>query len=282
MADGLQPASIETLAYDVRCPFHFNNFIYKTILSRPATQHSSKLLGKQPGTLPLPEDGTSVLVVRLSNPRAEGLNNANRVENEVASQYLVRKSLEKDNRPLVVPAVYAWGPCRFQEQPDETGFGWSIIEFKQGSELDSVFDTLSIEEKSSVIEQITDSFMSIQRAQIPDSVTQFGAMAFGASGQIIIGQMPLLSGGPWDTYSSLWTAKLKAQLNDSDKSPLLSGWKDGGIRERLESFLTNGGVGRVLGSDGMDGKVLIHGDLSTCALMMVQFIQRPCSLTAPP
>lgn len=74
-----------------------------------------------------------MLVVRLSNTHAEGLNNANRVENEVASQYLVRQSLEKDNHPLVVPAVYAWGPCRFEDQPDEAGFGWSILEFKQGS-----------------------------------------------------------------------------------------------------------------------------------------------------
>jgi hypothetical protein len=234
-------------------------------------------LGEQPGTFPLPEDGTSVLVIRLSNPRAEGLNNANRVENEVASQYLVRKSLEKDNRPLVVPAVYTWGPCRFEEQPDETGFGWSILEFKQGSELDTLFPTLSIEEKSLVIEQIADSFLSIQRTQLLDSVTHFGALTFDRSGQIVIGQMPLLFGGPWDTSSSLWTAKLKAQLSDSDKSPLLRGWKDDGIRERLESFLTNG-VSQVLGSEDIIERVLIHGDLSKYALTVIRLVRCACLL----
>jgi hypothetical protein len=254
---------VETLAYDVRCPFHFNNFIYKANLSSPATRESTKLLGEQPGTSPLPELGTSVVVVRLSNPHAEGLNNANRVENEVASQYLVRKSLEKDNRPLVVPAVYAWGPCRFEEQPDETGFGWSILEFKHGCELDAVFPTLSPQERRSVIEQIAESFLSIQKTQLPESVTQFGALTFDGRGQIVIGQMPLLVGGPWDTYSSLWDAKLKSQLLDSDKSPLLRGWEDDGIRERLDSFLAKGGVSQVLGREDIVEKVLIHGDLST-------------------
>lgn len=221
-----------------------------------------------------------MIVVRLSNPRAEGLNNANRVENEVASQYLARQSLKKDNHPLVVPAVYAWGPCRFEEQPDETGFGWSILEYKQGTELDAVFADLSSEEKGAVIQQIASSFVSIQKTPMPESVTQFGALTFDESGQIVIGQMPLLSGGPWDTYSSLWTAKLKAQLHESDKSPLLQGWKDDGIRERLEAFLANGGVGQVLGSDEGGEKVLIHGDLSKSALTAVPFVYRPCSLIA--
>lgn len=216
-----------------------------------------------------------MLVVRLSNPRAEGLNNANRVENEVASQYLVRQSLQKDSRPLVVPAVYAWGPSRFAEQPDETGFGWSILEFKQGSELDTLFPTFSQEEKRSVIEQIVDSFSSIQRTRLPDSVTQFGALTFDESGQIVIGEMPLLIGGPWDTYSSLWTAKLKGQLLDADKSPLLLGWRNDGIGERLESFLTNGGVSQVLGSEDIAERVLIHGDLSTCTLPVVQIVWCP-------
>lgn len=259
----------------MRCPFHFNNFIYKANLSIPATRESSKLSGEQPGTFPLPQDGTSVLVVRLSNPRAEGLNNANRVENEVASQYLVRQSLESDSRPLVVPAVYAWGPSRFEEQPDETGFGWSILEYKQGSELDTIFPSFSLEEKRSVIEQIVDSFSSIQKTRLPDSVTQFGALTFDESGQIVIGEMPLLIGGPWETYSSLWTAKLKAQLLDSDKSPLLLGWKNDSIRERLESFLANGGVSRVLGSEDIAERVLIHGDLSTSALPIVHILCYP-------
>ncbi|KAG8169422.1 hypothetical protein KVR01_000167 [Diaporthe batatas] len=259
---GLEPTSVEALAYFENCPFHFNNFIYKATLTSPATRESSKLSGEQPGTYPLPEDGTSVLVVRLSNPRAEGLNNANRVENEVAAQYLVRRSLEKDNRPPVVPAVYAWGSCRFHEQPDESGFGWSILEFKQGSDLDGVFPTLSREAQTSVMEQIADAFLSIQRARVPDSVTGFGSLTFSESGQIVTGEMPLVVGGPWDTYTSLWTAKLKAQVLDSDKSSVLRGWKDSDIRERLDSFLANDGVSRILGSQDISERVLVHGDLT--------------------
>lgn len=209
-------------------------------------------------------------MVRLSNPHAEGLNNANRVENEVASQYLVRQSLEKDGRPLVVPAVYAWGSCRFDEQPDEAGFGWSIIEFKQGSDLDALFPTLSREAQTSVIEQIADAFQSIQGTRLPDSVAHFGALTFNERGQIVTGQMPLVVGGPWDTYIDLWTAKLKAQLLDSENSSLLRGWKDDGIRERLESFLANGGVSQILGSEDISERVLIHGDLSSYSRTIIQ------------
>lgn len=255
----LKPSEVTPLAYVENCPFHFNNFIYKVSLESPALP--ANFPGRQIGTSKPPLGGAADLVIRLSNPHAEGLNNTNRVENEVASLYLARDSLQKSGVAPVVPVVYAWSPSRFHDTPNEEGFGWIVTEFKKGSDLDAQFPELSLEEKTSVIKQIADVLSAIQRAQIPASAPDFGALTF-VNGQIVSGQMPLVKGGPWKTYSSLWVAKLRAQLVDSEQSPLLQGWKIGGIRERLEMFLTDG-VNRFLEGADVTQKVLVHGDLST-------------------
>lgn len=183
------------------------------------------------------------------------------MENEVASLYLARQSLHKSGVDPVVPAVYAWAPSKFQDVPSEEGFGWIMAEFKSGADLDAQFPTLSLAAQKSVIEQIADVFGAIQRAEIPERATGFGALTF-VDGKIVSGQMPLLKGGPWQTYSALWVAKLQAQLEDSENSPLLQGWKTDGIRERLDRFLTNG-VDKILEKVDVTQRVLVHGDLST-------------------
>lgn len=215
----------------------------------------------QPGTSKPPPEGVSALVIRLSNPRAEGLNNANRVENEVASLYLARQSLQRFGVSPVVPAVYAWSPSKIHDVPHEEGFGWIMTEFMRGSDLDAQFPNLSRGERVSVIEQIADVFGAIQRAQIPEGATDFGALTL-VDGKVISGQMPLVKGGPWGTYSALWVAKLQAQLQDSENSPLLEGWKTGHIRDRLDRFLADG-VDKVLEEVDVTQRVLVHGDLST-------------------
>lgn len=249
------------LAYVEHCPFHFNNFIYKVVLDSPVLPTSFRK--GQPGTSAPPPGGVSTLAIRLSNPRAEGLNNANRVENEVASLYLARQSLERSGVAPVVPAVYAWSPSKYHDVPHEGGFGWIVTEFKQGSDLDAEFPNLSLEERVSVLGQIADVFGALQRTQIPEGATAFGALTF-LDGKIVSGQMPLLKGGPWGTYSALWVAKLQAQLEDSENSALLEGWRAGGIRDRLDRFLADG-VDKLLEEVDVKQRVLVHGDLSTYA-----------------
>lgn len=232
------------------------------VLSSPA--YPASFPPGQPGTWQPPLDGVSTLVIRLSNPLAEGLNNANRVENEVSSLYLARQALEQAGVAPVVPAVYAWAPKSHGEH--EEGFGWVVTEFKDGSDLDGQFPTLSLGDQVSVLEQIADVLAAIQQAKIPDGAIEYGGLTF-VDGKIVSGQITLLEAGPWGTYSALWAAKLQAQLENSEKSPLLQGWA-GDIRERLDRFLSDGaqGVDKVL--EEVDGKqrVLVHGDLSKYAL----------------
>lgn len=255
---GLTSTEVTPLAYVEHCPFHFNNFIYKVVFGSPV--FPTAFSKGQPGTSKPPPEGISALVIRLSNPLAEGLNNANRVENEVAALCLARQSLQKFGVSPVVPAVYAWSPSRFQDVPHEEGFGWIMTEFKTGSDLDVQFPNLSLEERVSVIEQMADIFGAIQRTQIPEDAADFGALTF-VDGKIVSGQMPLLKGGPWGTYSALWVAKLQAQLDDADNSPLLKGWRNGNIRDRLDRFLADG-VDKLLEEVDVTQRVLVHGDLT--------------------
>jgi hypothetical protein len=56
------------------------------------------------------KNGTLYFALKVSNPFSLGTNNANRVENEVASLYLARKGLA-DKLPEyseIAPAVYDW------------------------------------------------------------------------------------------------------------------------------------------------------------------------------
>ncbi|OTB18830.1 hypothetical protein K445DRAFT_19439 [Daldinia sp. EC12] len=255
----LKSTRVTPIAYDQRCPFPFNNFIYKVELREPAVP--TKFPDRQPCTSAPPVDGISTLVIRMSNPSAEGLNNANRVENDVAAQRLARESIRSKGLDPVVPAVYAWAPCRYPEVSGEAGFGWTISEFKPGSDLDAQFDSLSLEDAIDAVQQLAAIFTAIQSAKIPETVTKFGALTLDDNGTIIGGQPPLLKGGPFDTYAELWTAKLQTQMGSADKSSLLSGWSSGGLRERIDKFIEAGGVDKIL--DGVeDERVLIHGDLT--------------------
>ncbi|WP_234038488.1 hypothetical protein, partial [Erythrobacter sp. YJ-T3-07] len=118
-------------------PFQYNNYIYKVELLEPATAYHFSAGARRPGTTAPPEAGVSTLILRLSNPRAEGLNNTNRVQNEVATQLLFRKSLSEPHPELerILPAIYAWEPCKWTEESDEADFGWTMIQYMPGNNL---------------------------------------------------------------------------------------------------------------------------------------------------
>lgn len=256
---GLKSTSVEPIAYVETCPFYFNNYIYKVNLETPALPAAFGT--KQPCTTSIPPGGSSTLVVRLSNPLAEGLNNTNRVENEVAAAYLVRKSLEKPGLGPLVPAIYAWAPCKYPDIANENGFAWIISEFKQGADLNEHFWSLDLTDMKSVIGQIADLLGAVQDVRLPRSAPNFGALSI-EDGKVVSGQMPLVPGGPFDTYAEVWIARLRSMLRDADKSPLLQGWKPSGIRERLEAFIQSGGVQETLQGVDVSQRALVHGDFS--------------------
>jgi len=81
----LAPETLGPEAYDLGCLFLYNNFLYKVSLLTPATPSSFADVHCKAGTSPPPASGVSALIFRLCNPKAEGVNQVRRVQNEVAA-----------------------------------------------------------------------------------------------------------------------------------------------------------------------------------------------------
>jgi len=253
----LKPESIAPIDYDEKCPFPYNNFTYKVALATPSPGGFDNA---NAACTSVPLGDVSSLIVRLSNPNAEGINQANRVQNEVAALFLARRG----QAPSVIPAVYDW----HARSPDlENDMSWILMEFKTGVGLDQHFEALSETQKAAVIDQIADIFSVVQTAPLPQTVTQHGGLNVGDDGDIVSGEMTTLEGGPWPTYAAFLQTKFASRLKDADQSSALRGWKENGVRERIDAFLTSG-LQKRLGDSGVDEmqRVLVHGDLSKCCL----------------
>lgn len=193
------------------------------------------------------------------------MNNESRVQNDVAAQYLFRTHLAATNPSLahVVPDVYAWEPYRYPEVADESGFAWTMCEFKSGANLDAQFREMTIDGKLDVVEQMAEIFAAYQGTPLPASLkTHIGGLTFGEDGQVIGGQMPIIPPGPWQNYEDMWLARLRLVLKAAENSSALLGWSNGGIGDRLKNFIDGGGVSRLLQDVDTSARVLIHGDLS--------------------
>ncbi|KXH46032.1 phosphotransferase enzyme family protein [Colletotrichum nymphaeae SA-01] len=275
---GLEPVDITPIDYDETAPFAYNNYIYKITLSAPLTPSSISHDRRRPYTQLPPVQGTSTVVMRIANPRAEGVVQDNRVENEVAAIHLAREGLGSYKSEIagLVPALYDWRPHRPSEITEteavvgdgagggSSGYGWSLMEFKQGVPLDTVFRDMDDGEKGDVLGQIADLVTGIQRVSLPESVKSHGGLTINEAGRIVGGAMTTVKGGPWERYSDFWKARLAIRLEDADASPALEGWRPNGVRERVDRFLESG-LERYLDGSGVDvGKLaLIHGDLTT-------------------
>ncbi|KZL86233.1 phosphotransferase enzyme family protein [Colletotrichum incanum] len=258
---GLEPSDIATVEYEEDSPFQYNNFIYKITLASPETAASFPNAG--PYTVAPPKEGVSALIMRLANPRAEGIVHETRVENEVAAMHLARQGLLSSAKPdtaKLVPALYDWQSFG----NSQSGFGWSLMEFKEGVPLDTVFRDLPGDDMKDVLGQIADVFTGIQKAPLPESIQSHGGMTIDGKGNIVSGQMTTLKGGPWESHSDFWRAKFMLRIEDAGVSPALDGWKPNGVRERVDKFLAVGLEEFLEGSNVDVGKrALIHGDLTT-------------------
>ncbi|KAM7203173.1 hypothetical protein V8F20_004115 [Naviculisporaceae sp. PSN 640] len=276
----LKATEITPLAYVENCPFPFNNFIYRVTLS-PDTpiQAGNATFPSQPCTSPVSSSGSGFptsIVIRLSNPAVEGLNNTNRVQNEVAAMYLTKQSAKKiaGLDEDIIPAVYAWAPyigsIDTSSDPNiEERFGYIITEFKPGVDLDSVFWSLSLKTKKSVLGQMADLLYAVQNVQLPETTAdKFGGVTINGERNIVAGGMTLLpgnDGGPFTSLSELWVARLRNQLAGAEKSSFLSGWRSSNlrIRERLEEFLQSPTtIDEILKGVDVTQRTLVHGDFT--------------------
>lgn len=247
------------MAYYGDCSFHFNNFIYKVELKTPAGPGSFS--GKQPGTVAPTPDGVATLVVRLSNLGAEGLNNANRVANDVAGSFIARQAIENAGLEQIVSAVYAWAPSSSIDVIEEN-FGWVVYEYKRGQDLDAKLPLLSGEDENGVLEHIAKTSPPLQNAPIPATVDEFGGLKFDDQGSIVSAQMVQVKDGPFGFYANVWAAKLQAQLDEAQTSGVLNGWRDGHVARRIRNFISTHGVCDALEGVALLERKLVHGDFN--------------------
>ncbi|KAG0048798.1 hypothetical protein BGZ83_006285 [Gryganskiella cystojenkinii] len=208
----LQASAIDPIEYDAECPAEYNNFIYLVSLSTPTTS-AQTLVSKSgtPGfaTCLLPPGSTS-FIIRLTNDHpGTGVNNTNRVENEVAFMALLRRALAPSAYSHIVPGVYCWASV-------SSGQGFIILQHMPGTMVDKVFEELSLDDKRVILGQMADILALMQNVELPDTVTALGGLSFDDQGEIVSAEMTLLNGGPFENQEDLLKAHFKAQLEESE------------------------------------------------------------------
>ncbi|KAF9885584.1 hypothetical protein FE257_012790 [Aspergillus nanangensis] len=232
----------------------YNNFIFKLSLDDCHDFRSDR--GRpQPGTVALPPQ-TRELILRIPNPDAS-LNNPARVEHEVAVLALLRSS-ESQKLKALIPDVYSW-----KNYVDSNDTGWILSQHMQGTNVGLEFPRIPLERQKIIVHQLAQIAKAIQDLSIPSSVRGYGGACFNDAGEVVSGPAALPIGAPYETYQDLYKGLLRRQLELSDSSDVLNGWRDSGLRDRLDKFLAEG-IDAIFKTTAVSSrKCLVHGDLST-------------------
>lgn len=167
---------------------------------------------------------------------------------------LFREALRDSHFAHLIPEVYGWGSAEY-------GQGWILQEFKAGVPLDEFYQTLPGEDKPAILEQMAEVLVAMQKCKLPESIKLLGGVSFSDDGHLVSGPLTTLSAGPFRTYTELYQAMLQQQVTSSDKSPILQGWQEDGIRARLEKFSLQG-LARVTDEYVQSPRAIVHSDFS--------------------
>ncbi|KAF4634752.1 hypothetical protein G7Y89_g3359 [Cudoniella acicularis] len=254
-------AEITPIQYDPKCPFKYNNFVYRISLPVPITANqATKDEPQQPGCVPIP-DGTRELIFRLTNPDTEGMNQTTRVENEVATIALASAALA-GFVPHVVPSVYAWGSAAI-----ESSQGWIIQELMPGAPVDESFDAMDLEQKRQIFAQMAKLLKSLQDYELPESIASFGGVTFDDTGRPISTAMTSVGAGPWSSYEASFKGRLEVALQKADANPYIKGWRANGVRQRLDAFVERGVPAQFEALGSKQDRVIIHADFTANNLL---------------
>lgn len=192
--------------------------------------------------------------MRLTNPDAEGMHAATRVENEVAIISLASSALH-GFQPHVVPHIYGWASAK-------SGQGWMLQEFMPGSPVDEAFKTMDHEQKKKIFAQMTELLKGLQEYKLPETITAFGGVTYDDAGQIISEAMPSVGAGPWPSFEASFQGRLEVALKKADENPYIKGWRANGLRDRLEAFVAGGVPDQFETLSSKEDRVIVHADFS--------------------
>jgi hypothetical protein len=209
------------------------------------------------------------LVIKFPNAAAL-VNEANRVQNEVAAIGIFRSALAESGLAHLVPNVYGW---QATEQTSEHGYvnGWVALEHMSGSPLEDVLATFSSEAKKRILGEIATVLKSIQCYHLPSSIIGYGGFTFGPFGTVVTGPTTLPCGGPFPSLLEMHKQMLRKQLEIADcpEAEIVDAWRQNSykLRERLECFEVNG-LARLVEAKSVDKPTLVHGDLDIHNLLV--------------
>lgn len=161
-------------------------------------------------------------------------NHAVKVENTVAVMQLTRQALSGLD---IVPRVFAWS-----ETGEPSGTGWILEEYMPGVDIETEFFTdVPREAQRFVLSQMAIILKAVQDFELPPKASGFGGLAFDDCGHVINGPFAVEPyNGPYPDMESMYKGMLQAQLVEADRSRVAQGWKEDGLRDRLDAFAERG------------------------------------------
>jgi hypothetical protein len=193
-------------------------------------------------------------ILRLSNPDAEGMNMATRIENEVAIISLSSMAL-RHLEPNVVPRVFGWESARSSQ-------GWILQELMPGVPVDEAFNSMDLEKKRNILAQMAMLLKALQAFPPPESITGWGGVTFDDSGRIVSAAMTSVGSGPWFSFEDSFRGRLQVALKKADENPNIKGWHENHIRKRLDAFLERGLPAHFASLTSKQDRSIIHADFS--------------------
>ena len=206
------------------------------------------------------------LVIRLSNPRAQGLDEKNRIQNEVAVMSLAREALKGVELSHIVPVVYGWGTVEEEQE------GWILMQALDGINImdQRPWTEMGINEKQLVLSQMADIASALQTYPLPSTVTRIGGLNIEKDGTLTSALMTLSYGGPFQDCFSYWHSILNKQLEEADGSSVVRGWRNSNVRTRVENFIESpAGLKKAIDLLGpvCKRRSIVHADLTTDNLL---------------
>ncbi|KAG4435650.1 hypothetical protein IFR05_008872 [Cadophora sp. M221] len=258
----LKDTKITPVQYEADFPFKYNNFVYQVLLPDSEIDDFEIFDETQmtkPGCVAIPKR-TIEFILRLSNPDAEGLHHATRVQNEVGILNLASEALGHI-KPTVVPRVFGWDVNTGSENP-----GWILQERMPGEPLAN-FHGMSFAQKRGILGQIAELLKGLQEFRLPESIRGWGGVTYDDRGVLVSAPMTVVGAGPWSSLQEAFEGRVKEALNKTDNSSQLHGWRSNGTRERIDRFVKHGLAALTAHLESKNDRSIIHGDFTTDNLL---------------
>lgn len=251
----LESFGFDSVAYKIKPMEKANNNKVFLIEFAAPIETASMKIEQKPLTHPIPQ-GTTRFVFRIPKNNVS-MEDSVRIRNEVAFLFLAREALAPatSTSPTLCPRVFAWD--------DTSDSQWIIEEFKEGDHFTpDELGGLSIEQQTLIFDQIAGFIKALQVKSLPEDVC-YGGLTFDEEGRIFSTKSPIPCGGPFETYADFLEGMCNWQLEASERSTHINGWKDNtDLRKRLDDFFANG-LKKVLATVQEDKPTLVHADLGT-------------------